>query len=143
VCRSNDVPRDPRWPAWAQRAAVAGARSLVSVRLSSGGGHPLGALNLYSHRIGAWDEQAYDLALLFATHAALALDAAHAISGLRAALASRHQIGVAQGILMQQHRLGLAQSFEVLQRFSNNSNTKLSDVAARIIADLDPSQAAD
>jgi hypothetical protein len=115
----------------------------VSVRLSSGGGHPLGAINLCSHRIGAWDEQAYDLALLFATHAALALDAAHAISGLRAALASRHQIGVAQGILMQQHRLGLAQSFEVLQRFSNNSNTKLSDVAARIIADLDPSQAAD
>ena len=70
VCRSNDVARDERWPRWGPRAADLGARSLVSVQLTSGGSHALGAINLYSHRINAWDEQAFDLALLFATHAA-------------------------------------------------------------------------
>lgn len=137
VCRSNDIARDERWPGWGPRASELGARSLVSVQLTSGGPNALGAINLYSHRINAWDEQAYDLALLFATHAALALDAAQVITGLRAALGSRHQIGVAQGILMQRHGLTLQQAFGVLQRFSNDSNTKLSDIAARIIAELD------
>ena len=59
------------------------------------------------------------------------------ITGLRAALGNRHQIGIAQGILMQRHGLSLQQSFEVLQRFSNESNTKLSDVAADIVRELD------
>lgn len=137
VCRSNDVARDPRWPAWGPRAAELGARSLVSVQLTAGGPTALGSINLYSHRINAWDEQGYDLALLFATHAALALDAAHVITGLRAALGNRHQIGVAQGILMERHGLTLQQSFGVLQRYSNDSNTKVSDVAARIVDELD------
>ena len=137
VCHSNDLAHDERWPRWGPEAAGLGARSLVSVQLTSGGPKALGAINLYSHRINAWDEQGYDLALLFATHAALALDAAQVITGLRAALGSRHQIGVAQGILMERHRLTLHQSFAVLQRYSNDSNTKVSDVAARIVAELD------
>lgn len=142
VCRSNDVGHDARWPSWGPRAAELGARSLVSVQLTSGEQNVLGAVNLYSSRIGAWDEQGYDLALLFATHAALALDAAQVITGLRAALGSRHHIGVAQGILMQRHGLTLNQSFSVLQRYSNDSNTKVSDVAARIIAEVDGTEGA-
>lgn len=140
VCHSNDLARDERWPRWGPQAAALGARSFVSVQLTTGGHTALGAINLYSHRLQAWDEQSYDLALLFATHAALALDAAQVISGLRAALGSRHQIGVAQGILMERHRLTLHQSFAVLQRYSNDSNTKVSDVAGRIIAELDASE---
>ena len=38
---------------------------------------------------------------------------------------------------MQRHGLTLTQSFQVLQRFSNESNTKLSDVAADIVGELD------
>jgi hypothetical protein len=136
VCRSNDVARDDRWPRWGPRASELGARSLVSVQLASGS-QALGAINLYSHRINAWDEQAYDLAVLFATHAALALDAAQVITGLRTALGSRHHIGVAQGILMERHGITLHQSFGVLQRFSNDTNTRLTEVAERIIAELD------
>lgn len=132
VCRSNDVASDLRWPAWGMGAAAIGIRSLVSVQLTASR-HTLGAMTFYAHRRNAWDEQGYDLALLFATHAAQALDAAQVITGLRAALGSRHQIGVAQGILMQRHGLTLQQSFGVLQRFSNESNTKLSDVAADIV----------
>ena len=136
VCHSNDVAADHRWPRWGPAAGDLGVRSLVSVQLVAGR-HPLGAMTLYSHRRHAWDEHGYDQALLFATHAALALDAAQVVTGLRAALGSRHRIGVAQGILMQRHGLSLQQSFEVLQRFSNESNTKLSDVAADIVRKLD------
>jgi len=132
VCRSNDAAADPRWPAWGEAAAGIGIRSLASVLLIAGP-HSLGAITFYSHRRNAWDEQGYDFALLFATHTAQALDAAQVITGLRAALGSRHQIGVAQGMLMQRHGLSLQQAFGVLQRFSNESNTKLSDVAAEIV----------
>ena len=136
VCRSNDVASDLRWPTWGIRAAEIGIRSLVSVQLTAGP-NAIGALTFYSHRRNAWDEQGYDLALLFATHAAQAVDAAQVITGLRAALGSRHQIGVAQGILMQRHGLTLEQAFGVLQRFSNESNTKLSDVAAEMAREHD------
>lgn len=94
-------------------------------------------MTLYSHRRMAWDEHNYDVALLYATHAALALDAAQVITGLRTALGSRHRIGVAQGILMQRHGLSLQQSFGVLKRFSNDTNTKLSDLAGDIVRELD------
>lgn len=137
VCCSNDVARDPRWPAWGPRAAALGARSLVSVQLVAARTRPLGTINLYSHRLNAWGEEEYDLALLVATHTALALDAAHVVTGLRAALGSRHRIGVAQGILMARHDLTLDQSFGVLQRLSNDSNTKLSEVAAHIVDETD------
>jgi len=136
VCRSNDVAADPRWPAWGEAAAGIGIRSLVSVQLIAGP-HMLGAITFYSHRRNYWDKQDLDLAQLFATHAALGLDAAQVISGLRAALDTRHRIGLAQGILMQRHGLTVEQSFGVLQRFSNDSNVKLSDVAADIVRDLD------
>ncbi len=137
VCRSNDVARDPRWPAWGPQAAALGARSLVSVQLVAGRSRPLGTINLYAHVLNAWDEPTYDLALLFATHATLALDAAHVITGLRVALGTRHQIGVAQGILMERHDLTLDQSFGVLQRLSNDTNTRLSEVATQIVDETD------
>lgn len=136
VCRSSDVEGDLRWPAWGPQAADVGIRSLVSVQLTAGR-HTLGAITFYSHRRNAWADHDYDLALLFATHAALALDAAQVVSGLRSALGSRHQIGVAQGILMQRHGLTLQQAFGVLERFSNESNTKLSEVAAEIVREAD------
>lgn len=135
VSRSNDVAADVRWPARGLSAAELGIRSLMSVQLTAGR-HTMGALTFYSHRRNAWDEQGYDLALLFATHAAQALDAAQVITGLRAALGSRHQIGGA-GILMQRHGLTLQEAFAVLQRFSNESNTKLSEVAPEIAREHD------
>ena len=136
-CRSNDVGRDARWPVWGPKAAERGARSVVSVGLTVNGGRPMGAVTLYSHRLGVWDEQEYDRAYLFALHAALALDAAQVVTGLRAALDSRHQIGLAQGILMERHGISTTQSFEVLQRFSNTSNVKLTEVAARIVRETE------
>jgi GAF domain-containing protein len=134
---SNNVETDGRWPLWAHEAAGLGARSVISIRLTASG-QPIGAINLYSHRMDAWDADAHELALGYAAHAAIAMDAAQIVSGLHTALSHRHQIGLAQGILMVRHRLGVAQAFAVLQRYSNNTNTKLSDIAADLVRDVDP-----
>ncbi len=128
----DDVANDPRWPRWGPRAAGAGAGSLLSIRLADDEA-TLGALNLYSRKPHAWDADSVDLALVFASHAATAVSKTKLVSGLQTALQSRHLIGVAQGILMAQYDMGLETAFEVLRRYSSHTNTKLRDVAARVV----------
>src|SRR4051794_11179723 len=117
--RSGDVGSDPRWPRWGPRAAAAGVISLVSVRLAVRD-NPIGALNIYSNSADQFGEaDTLDLVLLYALHAAGALNAVKEITGLRTGMESRHTIGVAQGILMQRYGLSLERSFELLRRYSN------------------------
>lgn len=135
--RSGDVGRDSRWPRWGPRAAEEGSRSLVSARLSSANGS-IGALNMYSERAGEFgDEDVVDLALLYALHAAIVLGATRELNGLRAAMHHRHTIGIAQGILMQRYDLDQDHAFEVLRRYSSLSNTKLRDIAAKVVEQRD------
>jgi GAF domain-containing protein len=129
----DDVATDPRWPRWGPRAAEVGAGSILSVRLADARGS-LGALNMYSGKRAAFDSNSVDLALVFASHAATAVSAANLVTGLHTALQSRHLIGAAQGILMARHDLGLEASFEVLRRYSNDTNRPLREVA-RIVVD--------
>ncbi|MDF9714617.1 GAF and ANTAR domain-containing protein [Nocardioides sp. ChNu-153] len=124
-----------RWPTWAPAAAAAGCGSVLAVPLVDQEDTVMGAINFYSHRPGVWDTEARELAYLYATHAALALNAVQVTSGLRTAMTNRHQIGVAQGILMQRYGLTIDQAFSLLQRRSQETNTKLSEIAARIVAD--------
>jgi putative methionine-R-sulfoxide reductase with GAF domain len=128
----RDTRTDPRWPAWAGRAAQAGVRSVLSVQLT-GLNHLPAAMNLYSHQVDAFDEEAVATALIFATHAGNAIASSEEAEQLRTALRSRHTIGLAQGMLM--HRFGLSEdrSFRFLSRLSQDSNTKLRDVAAKVI----------
>jgi len=55
------------------------------------------------------------------------------IDGLRIALRSRDTIGMAKGILMERHGLTPDQAFERLNKMSQDSNTKLRDVAAYLV----------
>ena len=131
--RSGDVGADPRWPQWGPRAASLGIRSMLSVRLLSGGA-PIGALNLYAEEGGRFsDRDVVDLAAIYATHAALALAASEQISGLETAMTSRHTIGMAQGRLMERYGLTPDQAFSLLQRMSSTSNVKLRDVADELV----------
>lgn len=132
-----DTADDPRWPAWGPRAAALGMRSLISVQLSGSAlgepRGPLGAMNLYASRPGAFEGDDLDLALIYATHAANALTSARLVTGLEVAMHSRHLIGVAQGILMQRYDLTLEQSFRALQRYSSNANIKVRDLALLVL----------
>lgn len=132
LLRSRDIQEEGRWPSWAPAAGRLGAGSLVCVQLLAGNDLH-GAINLYGRRRGAWDDEAMDLAMLFATHATLALNAARVTSGLATAMHTRHHIGVAQGILMARHGLGLQEAFAVLQRYSSEQNLKLAQVAEQVV----------
>jgi GAF domain-containing protein len=129
----SSVPAESRWPAWAEAATTRGLGSVVAVRLHARE-ETLGALNLYSRTVGAFDADAVDIALIFAAHATGAMHQARLVTGLEAALESRHLIGVAQGVLATRYDISYDRAFAVLNRFSNDRNLKLRAVAA-LVAD--------
>lgn len=132
---SHDLAVEERWSGWLDLAAPVqshGVRSVAAVPLLARG-RTQAVMTLWSHHRGAWMGATHDAVLLYATHAAAALDAAKIITGLETALGTRHRIGAAQGILMERHRLTLHQAFSVLQCYSSTSNEPLSDVAAQVV----------
>ena len=132
---SHDLAAEDRWPGWLDLASPVrahGVRSVAAVPLLARG-RTQAVMTLWSHHRGSWRGATHDAVLLYATHAAAALDAAKIITGLETALGTRHRIGAAQGILMERHRLSLHQAFAVLQRYSSTSNEPLSDVAAQVV----------
>lgn len=130
---------DDAWPTLAAAAATAGIRSVHAVPV------PLpeanGALTLYRH-----DDQPLDpvtLALLTlcaeATARAAAAEAtavsATVLSGqLRQALDGRAVIDQAKGILMAIHRVDADAAFALLRTQSQNTNTRVHDVATAFVA---------
>jgi len=131
--RSGDVATDSRYPAWGPRAAALGVGSLLAVAVTDRD-EPMGALNLYSARTGAFaDRDVVDLALVYAVHATTALSSARRASTLQTAVSSRHVIGMAQGIAMERYGIDQHQSFELLRRLSSTANVKLRDVATQIV----------
>jgi GAF domain-containing protein len=131
--RSGDAHGDPRWPAWGPAAGELGVGSVLSVNMLAGS-QPIGTLNLYSTRRGGFaDPDEVDLALLYARHAAHALESARLVDGLQAAVSSRHTIGIAQGILIERYGLTVDQSFNFLRRVSSHTNTKVTAIASQIV----------
>lgn len=132
--RSGQVGLDARWPRWGPRAADLQVGSLLAVPLYAQE-RRVGALNLYSEALGAFDDvDEIDLALVYATHAAYALLTVRKVAGLGSALVTRHEIGVAQGIIMERYGTTVDRSFEFLRRLSSHSNRKLAQVAHQIVA---------
>jgi GAF domain-containing protein len=131
----RDTTKDERWPKWAAKAAEMGVLSVLSVQLT-GPGHLHAAMNLYSTRVDAYDEDAVITAQIYATHAGNAIAASNETEQLQTALRTRHLIGVAQGMLMMRYGLSEEQSFRFLARNSQDTNTKLKDVAANLVVEL-------
>ncbi len=129
---SNHLKTSTEWPRWGPRVAEVGVHSILGVPLSTNA-EVLGALNLYSSHPASFTEEDIDLAVIYATHATNALNAARTATGLRTAVQTRHLIGIAQGILMLVYDLGQEQSFELLRRYSSHTNTKLGEVARHVV----------
>ncbi|MFD0773349.1 GAF and ANTAR domain-containing protein [Streptomonospora algeriensis] len=128
----DDVESDHRWPRFAHRARLLGIRSVFSCALVSPRGR-LGALNLYAERPRAFGSADREIALLFATHAGVLLSTSRMEDSLRTAIDSREHIGIAMGILMERHKVTMARAFEMLSRVSQDTNTKVRELAARVI----------
>jgi GAF domain-containing protein len=92
-----------------------GLRSRLGVQLYVRG-EDLGALNLHSRQPDAFTDESERDALLFTTHAAVALASAQQQAQLRIALDSRDIIGQAKGILMERYKIGADEAFRLLGR---------------------------
>lgn len=145
VMRVRDIRADSRFPSYGPRAAERGVGSVLSLPLAADG-RTVGALNLYSRRLDAFDREALATGEVLAAHAALAVQTATAFFShrdladqLREAISSRAVIEQAKGVLVAQHRCPPDEAFELLVAASQRSNTKLRDVAARLVKDAQQS----
>jgi GAF domain-containing protein len=130
---STDLLQEPRWPNWApQVARELGVRSMLCFQLFISE-KSLGALNLYSEEIDAFDQHDRAVGLALAAHIAVALAASREIDTRDVAIVSRTIIGQAEGILMERYDLTAEKAFAVLKRVSQESQTKLATVAADLV----------
>ncbi|WP_199432092.1 GAF and ANTAR domain-containing protein [Qaidamihabitans albus] len=137
TARSDALAEGTEWPRFGPAAARRGVHAVLSTALLPVTDLPrAGALNIYSLRPHGLDDADRDVALLLASHAAIALNAAQAIGAaevenvqLREALRSRDVIGQAKGILMQRRGVDADEAFDILRRSSQELNVKLADLA--------------
>jgi GAF domain-containing protein len=128
----NNLRHEQRWPRYIPRAAQLGLRAQMGLQLVLDE-HKIGGLNLYSTEADEIDPDVAHGAELFAHHAALALGFARRNEDLNTALGSRKIIGQAIGLVMAEFTVTEDQAFAYLRRISSITNTKLRDVAAKIV----------
>jgi hypothetical protein len=130
---SEDLANDPRWPLYGPRAAELGLHAQMGIALHA----PLpgrAALNVYADKPWSFDG-GYESAELFASHASLLLGFGSTVDHYTSALESRRAIGVAIGVVMERYQIDDDRAFAFLVRVSQDSNVKLRDVAADIVAE--------
>jgi transcriptional regulator with GAF, ATPase, and Fis domain len=120
-----------RWPRYGPRARELGVGSMLGFKLFTEQ-QDLGALNLYSSIAGALTERSEQMGWLLASHAAVAFSSARLDTDLHGAISTRRDIGVAMGILMERHGLSADEAFARLNTASQETNTKLREVARRV-----------
>ncbi|OAK56291.1 hypothetical protein A3K89_17365 [Rhodococcoides kyotonense] len=133
VVVSGDLAADARWPRFGPAAAQAGINSTLSYTLYTGD-DALGALNIFARELDAFTDDDVEIGLALATHAAIALYTASKNEKFEYALASRDLIGQAKGKLMERHGIDAVQAFELLSRWSQDSNVPITVLAEQIAA---------
>lgn len=126
-----DLATDERFPRYAPVALRAGIRAQAGIRLFDAP-DANGALNLYSDRVGAFDDLGM-LAELFAHQSTVALAYARRVDQLEEAMRNRQLIGQAVGMVMERYQVDDARAFGFLTRLSNQENLKLRLVAERLL----------
>ena len=133
TCLVSDTAADMRWPCWAHGMRDLHLGSALAVRLWTSQSI-LGALNLYARSPDWFDPDALAAAEVFGHHASIALSSAKQEDSLWQAIDARMLVGRAQGILMERFGLDDEAAFQVLRRYSQNTNTKLNEVARILIS---------
>ena len=135
----DDMWSEQRWPDYAQHAAAHGVLSSLSVPLPFQGA-TIGALNTYAGRPRVLDDHDVELAEEVAGWVAIAIGNAEAaartsedLTHLRTAMMSRACIEQAKGILMERHKIKEDEAFTILTHASQQTNTKLRDVAEELV----------
>ncbi len=139
VFRVPDIGNEPRWPSYMPMAYERGARSVVSMPMTVEN-KTMGALNVYSEQVDAFEAADVSIAEIISGHASLATQVSATLHGhrslaeqLRAAMASREVIEQAKGIVMATTRCGPDAAFTRLVEQSQHENRKLRDVAESLV----------
>lgn len=132
LVRVNDMADVTPWPRFASTAVSQGIRSMLTFQLFVDV-ESLGALNLYSSSVAAFDRSGEEIGWGLASHAALALAHTQSQGQLHEAVASRDIIGQAKGILMERYSLTEHEAFRLLIESSSRTNRKLRDVADELV----------
>ncbi|WP_433872814.1 GAF and ANTAR domain-containing protein [Saccharopolyspora sp. CA-218241] len=121
-----------RWRHYAPRARDLGIGSMMGLLLYTDEDE-LGALDFYSSRPGAFTDRSERLGWVLASHAAVAFSSARSSAQLQSAIGTRQDIGEALGIIMERRKVPEEQAFALLRQASQHGNTKLRDIAQRVI----------
>jgi GAF domain-containing protein len=132
IVRTDDFRADERWPRYSAALVEIGVSSGLSFKLYTAD-RTAGALNLFSFKPKAFDAEDETTGVVLAAHAAAAILASRHDEQLQSALSTRDRIGQAKGIIMERFGVDDVKAFEMLRRLSQDSNTKLIDVAQRVI----------
>jgi GAF domain-containing protein len=132
VVRMHDVAGDTRWPEFRELALSSDVGSMLCVPLFVD--EPvLGTLSLFGDEPGVFRDGAEPIARMLAALSAVALAEAHQRERMERALGNRDLIGQAKGILMHRHGVTADVAFGLLRSRSQQSNSKLLDVAERVV----------
>ncbi len=136
--RIDDLATDTRWPAY-QHDAVARTpiRSILSFELFSSR-TSMGALSVYSSEPHAFSDEAEEIGVVFATHAALVWDSVRRDEEFHRGLIGRDVIGQAKGIIMERFRINAVRAFEVLKKMSQQSNRPVAEIARNLVEIEEP-----
>lgn len=136
---SGSLGGEPRWPRFGPRVARLGVHSVLSLPLLTPDG-VFGAMNVYAHSKGAFDDRAVRVGELFSVPAAIAVENAQVLAqakrlagNLQAALISRAVIDQALGIVMSRTGCTAAEAFDRLRTRSQAEHTKVSVVAQSVV----------
>ena len=132
VVRIDDFRKEPRFPKYAPAVAELGILSALSFKLYTAD-RTAGALNLFGTEPKLWDSEAETIGMVLAGHAAAAILASREGEQLKSALSTRDRIGQAKGIIMERFGVDDVQAFDMLRKLSQDGNTRLVDVAQRVI----------
>ena len=132
VIRTDDFRNEPRFPNYAPKVVELGLLSALSLKLYTAD-RTAGALNLFGYEPRPWNSEAETIGMVLAAHAASAILASRESEQLQSALSTRDRIGQAKGISMERFKIDHVRAFEMLRKLSQDTNTKLVDVAHRVI----------
>lgn len=128
----DDMAADERWPRFSTAAAERGVCSILSFRLFVRGGN-LGALNLYGGEADRFSDDSIVIGEVLAQHASVALATVATEAQFGRAIDSRDIIGQAKGLLMQRNGVDGHHAFRMLTRASQDTNTKLIEIARQLV----------
>lgn len=132
VVRTDDFRNEPRFPKYAPKVVELGLLSALSFKLYTAD-RTAGALNLFGREPKLWDGEAETIGTVLAAHAAAAILTSREGDQLQSALSTRDRIGQAKGIIMERYKIDDVRAFAMLRQLSQDTNTKLIDVAQRVI----------